>query len=169
MNHECPVCGKSGLPDFNSMPIICPQCNSDLEVLYLLQNLKHGPGIRNNNKKILIWSVISMVFLVFSIAIFILNANIEVLMRDNQNLNKSLLEAKDSLVRLDYEKRAQISHTDSTSFFYHVKEGDNLFKISAFFYAKGERYIDILKWNKIEKPYTLNVGQVLEIKLPNQK
>ncbi len=36
MTEKCPVCGKSGLPDYSKIPSVCPQCNSDLNGYFLI-------------------------------------------------------------------------------------------------------------------------------------
>ncbi|MDE7392943.1 MAG: hypothetical protein K2M80_00510, partial [Muribaculaceae bacterium] len=35
----CPVCGKAGIPNYHSHDVVCPQCNSDLSVFRLIDQL----------------------------------------------------------------------------------------------------------------------------------
>ncbi|MEC4050105.1 LysM domain-containing protein [Flavobacterium sp. SUN046] len=48
---------------------------------------------------------------------------------------------------------------------YKVKKGDYPYKIAQFFYNDGNNYKQIEADNNLEKPYTLKVGQVLDIKI----
>lgn len=51
---------------------------------------------------------------------------------------------------------------------YIVKKGDYPYKIAQFFYNDGNKYKLIEAENNLVQPYTLSVGQVLNIKISQE-
>lgn len=49
----CPVCGKTGIPNYHSHDVVCPQCNSDLSVFRQIDQLpdEQAPQVLANIEK----------------------------------------------------------------------------------------------------------------------
>lgn len=62
---KCPVCGRTGIPDYLSEKVVCPNCNSDLSIyhsLHLLDEESNNADGNTNRYKSLV-RVLSIILL----------------------------------------------------------------------------------------------------------
>lgn len=57
-NTKCPVCGKTGIPDFLNEDVKCPCCGSDLSIYRVIEQIPEE-GHKTN-----IWKPISVVAII---------------------------------------------------------------------------------------------------------
>ena len=85
---NCPVCDKSGLPDFTLNPTTCPQCNSDLSGFVVIEKGKlKFHQILNRQKGLLLL-----------IAILVIISSISFIKRPNIQKYASEVQIKDSII-----------------------------------------------------------------------
>lgn len=171
MNNKCPVCEKSGIPDYTMTPVVCPQCNTDLKPFLLLQSL----AVRKINKFVKLGliglSIILFIFVILYIEQRIINKQVI-----NHN-SQTLSELQDSLKKMHEIRTGEPSKkpTDNTvkegkiTFVYTVKKGDNTSKIAQCFYNDWKLYSKIESDNDLHYPYILRIGQTLRIELNQQQ
>jgi len=166
MNHNCPVCNKSGLPDWKKSKVVCPQCNSDLTPFLLLDSItKHKKG------RLGTYTFIGLSFLaILFLGLFVKsNSEKSKVIATNVALNDSISDLKDKKVAIEKPKEEpQIIEKKEATLKYFVKKGDYPYKIAQFFYNDGKKYKQIEADNNLEQPYTLKVGQILIIKIPQE-
>ena len=65
---DCPICKKSGLPDFYKSRVVCPQCNSDLYSFTLIGE-SNKLYLKERRKSLLLLAILSVVViaLIFSL------------------------------------------------------------------------------------------------------
>ncbi len=165
---NCPVCNKSGLPNFRSEPVVCPQCNSDLKGYMVLEktNKTHKTTIRKQRNI----SVVAL-FLIFIVAVvFILSARQKTIVStpvtNNQDstinvLKKEILNQEQKIKEL----QATNLNKQSTAYKYVVKNGDNLSKLAYIFYNDWQEYTRIEKDNNLTSGELIHPGDILIIKL----
>ena len=155
---NCPICNKSGLPDFTSKPVTCPQCNSDLKGFALLEktNSVHNKTVKK--QKYIYSLLLIFVVLVFSFIVFFPSEttnNLPPIIQNNDSIIE-VLEAKLKVKELEINRlQSSVVETKETSFLYIVKSGDNLSKIALLFYNDWEMY------KKIEEDNNLESGNLL--------
>ncbi|MDY0278659.1 MAG: LysM peptidoglycan-binding domain-containing protein [Acholeplasma sp.] len=159
---NCPVCNKSGLPDYTNIPVICPQCNSDLKgFIYIKQTSTNYSKSVKNQKFLISFSV--LMFLILLISLFFhpfikQKEDIQIATKNNDSIIIELsteLAAKELEIK---ELKYNSSNQQDINFLYIVKKGDNLSKIAYFFYNDWEMY------KKIETDNNLKHGSLI---LPN--
>lgn len=163
---NCPVCNKTGLPDYTSEPVICPQCNSDLKGFTTLEktSMVHRQAIRKQQLSFLI--VIFLILTVFGSFVFWPQPQRHEpeIMNDNQDsviaILKTNLDAKD--LEIEKLKDSKQSHFQ---FNYVVKSGDNLSKIAYMFYGDWEDYKLIMEANNLNPQSVIHPGETLKINL----
>lgn len=169
ITYNCPVCGQSGLADFRRQHIGCPQCNSDLKPYLLLS------AITKTDKRKSRLSLLLIVFslLIVFVSILFIKSRIDT-RNDLEISTNQIVQLKDSLASVNDSNKSlsnkivelenQIAHNKYVK--YTVKKGDFLWKIAELFYGDGRKYVLIERENNLVKPYSLQVGQVLLIKMP---
>lgn len=165
---NCPVCNKSGLPNFRSEPVVCPQCNSDLKGYMVLEktNKTHKTTVRKQRN----FSVVA-IFLIFIIAVvFILTARqkptVSIPVSINQDSTINVLQ-KMVLKQEQKIKELQVSNLNkqSTDYKYVVKNGDNLSKLAYIFYNDWQEFTRIEKDNNLTSGELIHPGDTLIIKI----
>jgi hypothetical protein len=164
MNFKCPICNKSGLPDYTVTQTICPQCNSDLKPFMLLHFIA-----KPNKRTIFGFIGISLIAIVATA--FFFNSHLENGQIANDN-TKTINQLQDSIHNLQPEIIKQLSSIAGSkasekeiTIQYKIKQGDYLSKIAQFFYNDWRMYKKIETDNNLNPPYILNIGQPLIIKL----
>src|SRR4051812_37243037 len=61
---NCPVCNKTGLPDYKNEEVVCSQCNSDLKAFKLLSALSANKS--KNNRTYIYISIIAVLILLLT-------------------------------------------------------------------------------------------------------
>lgn len=179
---NCPICDKAGLAEDAQF---CPQCDSDLSGFVLVKKVATKQSALNDNqkkiteqlqksqttKRIIIVASLCGVLLITSFGFWLYSEKTSAY---SQELNLAKSE-KDSLQKIVTDKQATITKLEAekqqlekqeTSIKYVVRKGDNLIKISRFFYGNDNQYREIMKDNNLqESNYTLFAGDTLTIKL----
>jgi hypothetical protein len=170
MSQNCPVCKKSGLPDYKIQEVTCPQCNSNLRAYLLLSNISK-PSTEQSKT----FLPISIVVLAISLlVIFYWNkfeenqteipATVEQITStkmDSSNYYKSLIATlKDSI--------SKVKTIGSIEIEYKIKKGDCLSKIADNFFGDWSKYQKIEIDNNLVKPYKLTQGQIIKIKMDSK-
>ena len=166
MSHNCPICNKAGLSDYTKNNVVCPQCNSDLKAFLLLHSI-----IKPKKSKIGTYVFVSISLLSVTILGLFLKSNSDKkeLIAKNEILNDSITKMQSFNVITKEEKESQpIAEKQNAIIKYVVKKGDYPYKIAQFFYNEGNKYKQIEVDNNLEQPYTLKVGQILTIKIPQE-
>jgi hypothetical protein len=166
MSQNCPICNKAGLPDYTKSNVVCSQCNSDLKAFFLLHSI-----CKPQKNKIGTYTIIG--FLLFSGIFFGLflksNSGNKELITKIVILNDSITQIQSMGVITNGEKEPKsVAEKQDAIVKYVVKKGDYLCKIATFFYNDGSKYKQIAADNNLEHPYTLKIGQILTIKIPQE-
>lgn len=167
---KCPVCGKSGIPDYHSDDVICPQCKSDLSIYRVIDK------IPVNSSKMNVWKPISVVAIIVAALIgilFVLNYSKDNTIADQTKhdvcqLQDSITMLNDSLSVLNKSLiKIQDKHVESTvipsGFPYIVRRGDSFWSISMKMYGTGEKATEIAEKNNRTIKSPLYVGDTLRI------
>ena len=85
---NCPVCDKSGLPDFTLNPTTCPQCNSDLSGFVVIEKGKLRFSQILNRQT----------WLLLLLAILVIISGISFIKRPNIQKYTSEVQLKDSII-----------------------------------------------------------------------
>ncbi|MDG1245916.1 MAG: LysM peptidoglycan-binding domain-containing protein [Polaribacter sp.] len=166
MSHNCPVCNKGGLPDYTKSNVVCPQCNSDLNAFLLLNSISASKKGRLGIYTTTGLSLLAILFL----GLFVKsNTTKNEVIATNIFLKDSIsnLKIKD-VVTENPKAEPKIVESKVATIKYVVKKGDYPYKIAKFFYNDGNKYKKIESDNDLEQPYTLKVGQILNIKIPQE-
>ncbi|EDM44003.1 hypothetical protein SCB49_10447 [unidentified eubacterium SCB49] len=166
MNHNCPVCEKSGLTDYTKSNVVCPQCNSDLKAFLLLDSISTSKKEKLGTYSIIGLSLLTILFL----GLFVKSNNKKnEVLATNIALSDSISKLKTVKVAIENHKtEPKIIESKVATIKYVVKKGDYPYKISKFFYNDGNKYKQIEADNDLEQPYILKVGQILNIKIPQK-
>lgn len=161
MMYKCPICDKSGLPDYSRTHTICPQCNSDLKPFFLLHTVS-----KTHFQKLKLFSSLGIGTLIIVLA-FIYFISLNKNQKYDINESKTVQLLHDSINNLHsviakFEKR---ENADSIIIHYRVKPGDCPSRIAEFFYNNWSMYKQIEKDNNLHYPYILKIGQTLNIRL----
>lgn len=164
MENSCPVCNKSGISDYKSSHIICPQCNTDLRSYLLLNYLKKRKATE------IIISIILYTFLILSLSYFFFSNFVS----DRINFSYVKKESSDSNIKqmssgniTSNEKNSELKNNDKLIIKYKVKKNDNLIKIAKIFFDNENMFKKIAEDNNLILPYVLKSGQTILIILDN--
>ena len=157
-NTKCPVCGKTGIPDFLNEDVKCPCCGSDLSIYRVIEQIPEE-GHKTN-----IWKPISVVAIIaaagLGVMLFTQKPSVP------SSVTEELSQLKDSVEVLNTQlaQSKTVSEQPSSNYKYVVLRGDSYWSVSKKFYGTGNRADEIAKQNNrtIETP--LNVGDTLIIK-----
>lgn len=162
---SCPICHKTGIPDFRNENVVCPCCGTDLSV-YRTINAAQKSSERISKLRVLS-AIASLIALAAIISCCYLYNRSPRDGSDNKDLlakidtlkqeNKLLL---DSIVVLNDQGAATNRRT------YTVVKGDCPWEISKKVYGDGRRYEEILRLNGISNAEDFNkvkIGETLFI------
>lgn len=168
MSNNCPICNKAGLPDYTKNDVVCPQCNSDLKAFMLLNSISQPQKSKIGTYVIIGVSLLSIAFLGMFLQS---NSDKKELIAKNFVLNDSISKIQNVNINVKTQKENEqkpIVENIEVSIKYKVKKGDYPYKIAEFFYNDGSKYKQIEADNNLKQPYTLQVGQILIIKLSQE-
>ncbi len=159
---ECPVCNHPGLPDYHSVPSVCPNCRSDLKGFLLINQVEQESGSKLNRLKWIYAGIIFILIISLLGSIFLLSARSKhdsgVAIQQNDSTEYYSKLVKDLSQELsDKPKTADV--------YYIIKKDDNLSEIAKLFYNDGSRTEQIMTDNNLQKGYNLLPGDTLIIKL----
>lgn len=161
---NCPVCNKTGLPNFTVQPTICPQCNSDLKPYLLLHSV-------SKQKKFTLFAVGGIAIVACALALLYFNSinnNFKLTTENSRTISQlkdSVLSLRMNFVQMLKEKEENNISVKEIAIQYRVKKGDCPSKIAEFFYNDWRMYKKIEIDNNLKYPYILKIGQILIIKL----
>jgi len=163
---NCPVCDKSGLPDYTSNPTTCPQCNSDLSGFVLIEKGKHKfHQILNRQKWLLLLIVILITIsgISFFKRLDVQKYTYEVQLKNStiSALNSELNQKEKEIQQLKEQSKA----SNVFEFKYVVKKGDNLSKIAYIFFNDWEMYKTIQEDNNLKPGDLIMPKDTLTIKI----
>jgi nucleoid-associated protein YgaU len=167
IKYNCPICNKTGLPNFTVQPTICPQCNSDLKPYLLLHSI-------SKSNKLITFTIGGITIIACILALLYYNKVNENYKLNTENSTK-VSQLQDSILNL----RTNIAQTSQevgkinvlsreSVIQYRVKKSDCLSMIAEFFYNDWRMYNKIETDNNLKQPYTLKIGQILIIKLKHE-
>lgn len=157
-NTKCPVCGKTGIPDYLNEDVKCPCCGSDLSIYRVIDR------IPEKGHKFNTWKPISAVA-------FIAAAGLGVLLftqkpAESLTSTDDITQLKDSIKVLN--KQLAQSKTSgeqpNLGYKYVVLRGDSYWSISKKFYGIGTRANEVAQQNSRTVETPLIVGDTLIIK-----
>ena len=157
-NTKCPVCGKTGIPEFLNEDVKCPCCGSDLSIYRVIEQI---PEERHKTN---IWKPISAVAIVaaagLGVMLFTQNSSVP------SSLTEELSQLKDSVEVLNTQLAQSkiVSEQPSSDYKYVVLRGDSYWSVSKKFYGTGPRADEIAKQNNRSIETPLYVGDTLIIK-----
>lgn len=162
---ECPVCNKSGIPDFRKNVVICPQCNSDLKGYILLAQTKsiHRESLTKQRTRLVILLAASIIALLGIILKPKANRIDQPVSSANYDSIIASLEADLESSRLEIERLG--NEHDYINYHYVVKQGDNLSRIALLFYNDWEMYKKIEIDNQLEPQQVIYPMDTLVLKL----
>lgn len=148
---DCPICKKSGLPDYTMNSINCPQCNSDLKGFLLIAKIQQESVKQKRRKKRYYFFIILTTVLILCVLAII---------RSNNNIRRERVIIYDSISY--YKERLRVSLSEKKDavipplkFTYVIKRGDNLSKIAQYFYNDWTQYKRIEQDNQLGSDHVL--------------
>lgn len=169
--NKCPICGKSGIPDFYSQDVVCPCCGSDLSIYRLIDqiesNTKSQSNIQPKTNKFTVYSFASLVvvLLIISCLAIIKVSRCSDNLEDSIGKYEALVIENETLKASVSELEATIAQPkESSAFKYVVREGDSFWGISKKLYGTGTKFQEIADANNLSLTDVLNVGDELIIK-----
>jgi hypothetical protein len=170
MNKSCPVCKKSGLPDYRLEQTICPQCDTDLSPYFFIHSA--DPIVPKRSKTgLLLALTLFFVAVVFGSLFFLKRREFKnmVAQKTAENIIVSdSLDRVNSRIAIPGGRKESVeadSFPSEITFVYKIRKGDYPGKVAAFFYNDWRMYKKIESDNHLIRPYPFIVGQELIIKL----
>jgi nucleoid-associated protein YgaU len=172
---ECPVCNYPGLPDYHSVPSVCPSCKSDLKGFMILgqivqeseSNVKIKLESESRIKRIkTLFVIVTLVLVILLIGLVLFLPNIY-----NYNPEKSIPQndSTEYYSKLVKDLMQELNAKPTTADVYYIaKKDDNFSEIAKLFYNDGSRTKQIMTDNNLQKGYILQPGDTLIIKLKTQ-
>lgn len=162
----CPVCNKTGIPDFYAEDVVCPCCGSDLSTY---RKLKEISSQKRSKTNILSWAI-GIIALLACIAVVWLgmelsSRNKKILAQEQQAVSyqNQISVLKDSISSINIvlpEKKIEDIQTE----WYIVRPGDSFCRISKNIYGTEAKYKEIAALNHIGINAILHVGDSIRIK-----
>lgn len=172
---ECPVCNHPGLPDYRSVPVICPNCKSDLKGFMILgqvmlESESTGKVLLQSESRV---KRIKLLFAIVTSVLLILIAGLVLFLPSNSNQShEKAIQQNDSTEyysKLVKDLRQELKDKPQTvDIYYIIKKDDNLSEIAKLFYNNGSLTKQIMKDNNLQKGYNLLPGDTLIIRLKAQ-
>ncbi len=142
---KCPVCGRTGIPDYLNENVVCPNCNSDLGVYRTLHALAKGDDSSNGSawryKTLSIVLSILAVLLIGALLFFNSGNSTKELDKKLVEANAVVAELRDSVTNLNFQiessKTADLPFT-SQYIEYTVIPNDSPWRIIRKFYGKRQ-------------------------------
>jgi nucleoid-associated protein YgaU len=169
---NCPVCNHPDLPDYHSLPSICPNCKSDLKGFMILGQIVQES---ESNVKIILDSEsrvkrIKLLFAIVTLALFILLICLVLFLPAiSSHKPGKFIRQNDSAEyyhKLVKDLRQELKAKPKTAdVYYIIKKDDNLSEIAKLFYNDGSRTNQIMIDNNLQKGYNLLPGDTLIIKI----
>lgn len=163
---QCPICGKTGIPNFHKEDVVCPCCGSDLSVYHNLYDLS-GKGVVYKKYKYMI--LIAITLLVLAVAYIFLdfqkdqsNKSQIIKLQEQTSLLKDSIEGLKQALTIRSKRQTTVPSNDKVKL-YVVKRGDSFCKISKTLYGTEIRYIEIIKLNNLNVETILHKGDSIKV------
>ena len=163
----CPVCNKTGIPDFRNENVVCPCCGTDLSVYRTINAVQEATILHGGkNKKAWILAAFSSVVAVASLITCVYFYTKPPV---NEPSNDNLIAQIDSLKQENKSLSDSISVLNEKSTSrrtYTVVKGDCPWRISEKVFGDGRRYDELLRLNNMSTANDFNkikVGEILYI------
>lgn len=159
---NCPVCNHPGLPDYQSVPSVCPNCKSDLIGFLLINQVEDERGSKLKRFKLLCAGLSIVLLIILIGSIFLLHAS------SKHDPGKSILQndSTEYYSKLAADLKQELKDKPKTAdVYYIIKKDDNLSEIAKLFYNDGSCTKQIMTDNNLQKGYNLLPGDTLIIKL----
>jgi len=150
--HKCPICGKSGLPNYRKEAAVCPACNTDLSV-YLLIN-------ESDSKNSFFWKSL---FGVSVLSIFVLAYFLVTKTPVKVAYNVEIQKLNDSIKVLQKEKSTLNNQLSKQYYYYQVRKFDSFCKVSKKFYGTEKFSVEIAQFNGMHINDKLHLGDKLRM------
>ena len=168
---KCPVCGKTGIPDYRVQDTVCPQCGADLSIYKLAHDIENAAiQPRGKEKGRLSWIIPAVIACCLAVALVctaLSGSNVKKELKESEKENIAL-QARVSELQQAKEQAQTNASTPSAEevnhFVYIVRKGDSFWLISKRLYGTGTRYREIAESNGLTPESKLNVGDKLIIK-----
>lgn len=163
-NNKCPICNKTGIPDFINEDVVCPCCNSDLS-LYRKIHLSTVSTKKCNSKRWIMTTIfMSIICLFLSCWLYCFHSDCN----EQISAMENNLKEKDALVeqlKAAIKKQLKpVQQEQNRMFWYVVRPGDSFCKISKNIYGTENRYKEIVKLNNLRDNTILYPGDSILIK-----
>jgi hypothetical protein len=159
---NCPVCNHPGLPDYLSVPSVCPNCRSDLKGFLLISQVEQESESKLKRLKF-IFAGVSLVLIILLIGSVFLVPVIS-----KQEPEKPILKSDSTQYysKLVANLKQELNSKPQTAdIYYIIKKDDNLSEIAKLFYNDASLTQQIMTDNNLQKGYNLLPGDTLIIKL----
>jgi len=159
---NCPVCNHPDLPDYYSVPSVCPNCKSELNGFFLIGEIEKESNSKLKRFKLLCAGLSIVLLLILIGSIFFLPTV------SKHDPGKSIQQydstAYYSKLVAELKQELNVKPT-TTEVYYIIKKNDNLSEIAKLFYNDGSRTKQIMTDNNLQKGYNLLPGDTLIIKI----
>lgn len=157
---NCPICNKKDIPTKSKT---CPQCDSDLSIYQIINELELPKKPVNN-----IHAIYITIIIIISIVYFILSEtnsrNKRLVNGNNKNISSEIISNTDKKGINENENNNLFKNQNV--FRIKVRNGDNLWKLARMYYGNGLKYKEIMNQNKLENE-NIKQGQVLFMRVEN--
>ena len=145
---KCPVCGRTGIPDYHNENVVCPNCNSDLGVYRTLNAIaedNNSSGDKARKFKLLSIVLPLLAALLIGILSFVyFNGETKKLRSDLAKADNLTIELRDSLSRLNEKMDSSPSTALSSHYIeYEIISNDSPGGIVHKFYGTQKKWEDI--------------------------
>jgi nucleoid-associated protein YgaU len=168
---KCPVCGKTGIPDYRVQDTICPQCGADLSIYKLAHDIENASmPSGDKERRRMAWIIPTAIACCLAIALIctaLSGSNAKKELKASEKENATLVAQVSELQKAQEQAQAVSSASNAeaeTHFVYTVRKGDSFWLISKRLYGTGTRYREIAESNGLTPESRLNVGDKLIIK-----
>ena len=177
---KCPICGKSGIPDYFHENVVCPNCNSDLKVYRSLHSvaensMNSGDSVSKFKKLSWVLSILLLAVLIMGTYAFIsYNSKVTEYASQLEKANNQVNMLNDSIKSLSSLMETKYSDATNNNQYveYTIVSNDSPWKIVRKFYGKRDDWEEISRkiaesnniWNKETNEWMrICPGQVIKI------
>lgn len=161
---KCPICDKTGIPDFIKEDVVCPCCNSDLRIYRKI----HLSSIKTYESKKNKWPlIIVFLFIVVIVVVGWRYSEQSELQSQLSNMKTLLAEKETKIVKLTDSIKTlsqPVKYNLDNSQWYIVKQGDSFCRISRIVYGTEGKYKKIIELNNLKSNTILQPGDSIRIK-----